>query len=197
MPFAGGDWWTQNARPILKYRSGAVTADVEQDDVASCAVTCAALAAGAVAAANKMADGIVTSEKATAALRHRTIAFTVQAPSSSEAAGIAAVESTSAVLWRPRTAVNVLQVTGFTRALYENATCDMFVLYGNNGTCIGQISLKAVAGSTALATGTRTAGSAITQAALAAGTDVLLKHVTSTCSTPRPYEIVIDFESTG
>ena len=184
---------------------GGVTADVEQGDIASCAVTsgtiaagamtCGALAAGAVGATAALGDAIVTSEKASTNLRHNTVSLYFDGTTSTEAAGVAVVESTALVAWRPRVTVNVLAIEHVALSLHGNATCDNFTLYGNAGTCIGDVALKAV--STAVGRGTRTAGSAITQSALAAGTNVLVKLFTSTCSQPGKAAIIVHFESTG
>ena len=168
-----GEWFNQNARPILKSEN-----QVSQD-VASC----------------DLGDGIVTSEKATARLRHNTIALYFDGTTSTEAAGVAVVESTSLVAWRPRVAVNVLAVTHVALSLHGNATCDNFTLYGNAGTCITDVAPKAV--STAIARGVRTAGGTITRAALAAGTDVFVKLFTSTCSQPGKSALLIDFETSN
>ena len=168
MPFTG-EWYHQSQRPILKTGRG-VTADVEQTDVASCAVT---------------------SEGATSILRSRSITVIVEKPTASSSEGW----SSSYVAWRPLINVNVLRVQHVALGVHENATCDNYTIYGNAGTCISQIALKAV--STAIAAGTRTAGAAITQAALAACTDVLIKLFGSTCSMPARAAFQIDYESSG
>ncbi len=176
-------WWGQGSRPALK-SLGAVSQDIGSCEIAD----------GAVIAA-KIAGGIVSSEKATANLRHNTIALYFDGTTSTEAAGVAVVESTALVAWRPRVNVNVLAVTHVALSLHGNATCDNFTIYGNAGTCITDVALKAV--STAVARGVRTAGGAITQAALAAGTNVLVKLFTSTCSQPGRGAILIDYETTN
>lgn len=180
MPITG-EWFHQNQRPILK-QGGNVTADVEQGDVASCAITASAIAAG-----------IITSEKATGNLRARTVMLVVEKPTASSSEGW----SSAYVVWRPLTNVNIVRVQAINFGVYENATCDIYTVYGNAGTSISQISYKAVAGSTALAAGTRTAGSAVNQAALAACTDVLITLTGSTCSMPSRLGLLIDYESTG
>lgn len=180
-----GEWYNQNSRPILKSSVGnAVTADVETCDIKDSAVTAA-----------KVTDGIVSSEKATANLRRKSVLLYFDGTSSTEAAGVAVVESTSLVAWRPAVNVSVTGVAHVALSLHGNATCDNFTLYGNAGTCIADVALKAV--STGIVRGTRTASGAITQAALAAGTNVLVKLNTSTCSQPGKAAIQIDYETSG
>ena len=166
-----GEWWHAGSRPIMKARTGSVTADVAQDDVA---------------------DGIITSEKATGNLRARSITLVVDKPTASSSEGW----SSAYVVWRPLTPVNVLRVQGINLGVYENATCDILAVYGNAGTSISQISFKAVA-STNIAAGTRTAGAAVNQAALAACTDMTVKLTGSTCSVPSRVLLLVDYEATG
>lgn len=192
MPIERGEWWNSGSRPVMKARAGAVTADVEQGDLASCAVQAGNIAAGGVSATGQVADGIITSEKATSLLRARSVTVIVEKPTASSSGGW----SSSYVVWRPLTAVNVLRVQGINLGVYENATCDILEVYGNAGTSISQISFKAVA-STNIAAGTRTAGAAVNQAALAACTDVLIKLSGSTCSVPSRVAVAIDYESSG
>ena len=182
MPFTG-EWFNQNRPPILK-AGGAVTADVETADLAASAVTAA-----------KIADGVVSSEKATSALRQRSVLLFMDATTSTEAGGVAGVATTAIVAWRPRSNVNVLAVAYVSLGPHQNATCDNFTLYGNAGTCITDIALKGA--STALARGTRVASGALTQVALAAGTDLLIKGFLSTCSVSGRAGFIVDYESSG
>ena len=182
----GGEWFNQNTRPILKARSGAVTADVEQDDVASCAIS-----------SGSIALGVVKSEHATSALRRKTHTIIFDGASSTEAGGVAAVLTTAIAVWQPPTAIDIVGVDFFTLGRYQNATCDIFTLYGNAGTCIGQVSLKAVAASTALLRGVRVALTGLNQTALAAGTNVLISANVSTCSEVGRTMFVIDYVTTG
>ena len=182
MPIVG-DWWTKSQRPILKQGRG-VTADVEQADVASCAV-----ATAGIASCN------VTSEKASASLRRNSVLVFLEAATSTEAAGQVTPCSTANAVWRPGANVDVLAVTRFSLALEEMATCDNFVLYGNAGTCIGGVVLSA--GTTNPAAYTRTCSGALTQTALAAGTNVLIQRLSSTCSRQGRSAFQIDYESTG
>lgn len=192
MPFVRGEWWNQSVRPILKAGKD-VTADVEQDDVASCAVSAGKIAVGGVSATAQVADGIVTSEKATANLRIRSVLVFLEGATSTEAAGQVQPCSTANAVWRPSVNVSVLGITRYSLALEEMATCDNFVLYGNAGTCIGGILLKT--GSTAPAAYTRTCSGALTLTALAAGTDVLVRRFSSTCSVQGRSAVQIDYES--
>lgn len=179
MTLVRGEWFNQGARPILKAKE-----DVEQGDFAACAIQAADVAGGAI-----------NSEKASANLRLNHILLFYGESSSTEAAGAAIHESTARAYWRPRSNVNVLAIKHIPMALHENATCDNFTLYGNNGTCIGHVPLKSV--STGIARGTVTVGSGLNQVALAACTDVLIKLFTSTCSVPGRAVIQLDYESTG
>lgn len=182
---SGGEWWNQGTRPVLKQRTGAVTADVEEADLASCAVTCA-----------KIAAQHVVSEKASCGLQRRSYAFVFSKATSTEAGGESAVGTTAIEVWRPSVAVNVLDVEHYPiGGKYGNATCDNFTLYGNNGTCIGHFPLKSV--STGINRGTRTAISGLNQVALAAGTAVLCKLFTSTCSETVDSLFVVHYQSTG
>ena len=171
MAYAG--WWNHGARPVLK-SEGAVSQDVAACDIG---------------------DGVVSSEKATANLRSRSILLFCEAATSTEAAGVAAAGTTAIVAWRPGVNVNVTRIAHVTLGAWQNATCDNLTLYGNAGTCIGDIGLKAA--STAIARGVRTAGGSITQSALAAGTDVLIKQNLSTCSVSARSAVQIDYETTG
>lgn len=166
-------WYNQGSRPVLKSQ-GAVT-----QDVTAC----------------EIADGVVSSEKATASLRTRSVLLFCEAATSTEAAGVNAAGTTAIVAWRPSTNVYVTGLSHITLAPWQNATCDNLTLYGNAGTCIGDIGLKAA--STAIARGVRTAGGAITRAALAAGTNVLIKQNLSTCSVSARSAVQIDYEATG
>ena len=174
-----GEWFNQSSRPLMRSQ-GAVSQDVETCDIADAAVTAA-----------KVAGGIISSEKATAKLRQRSIMLFVEKQTATSSEGW----STSYAAWRPLTNVNILRVQHIALGNYENATCDNYTLYGNAGTSISDVALKAVA--TAVAAGTRTAGSAIVQAALAACTDIFIKLFGSTCSVPARAAFQIDYESTG
>ena len=180
-----GDWWSHNTRPLLKARAGVVTADVEESEIASCAVTC-----------SKMARGHVVSEIASCGLQRRSVSFVFAKATSTEAGGEAAVGTTAIEVWRPSVAVNVI---GFDHmpigGKYGNATCDNFTLYANAGTCLGHVALKAV--STGINRGIRTAGSGLTQTSLAADTPVLCKLFTSTCSETVDSLFVVHYQSTG
>ena len=171
---SGGDWGHQNTRPILKARSGAVTADVETADLAL---------------------GSVLSENASSNLRSRSILVYLESATSTEAAGQVRPCSTTNAVWRPSIPVNILGITRYSLALEEMATCDNFVLYGNAGTCIGGILLKL--GTTGPIAYTRTCSGALTQTALAAGTDVLIQRLSSTCSVQGRSAFQIEYESTG
>ena len=177
-----GEWWNQSSRPILKSQGGVT------QDVASCDIP---------------ADTI-PSGKLTSAARYQSVAILVDpryAASSSE--GVMA-GSTSWVTWRPRVNVNVLNVSHVVTGLsagagplpsWQNATCDNLTLYGNAGTCIGGVDLKA--GTTNPAAYTRTCSGALTQVALAAGTNLLIQRLSSTCSVQGRSSFQIDYESTG
>lgn len=184
MPIVRGEWYHQSTRPMLKYKDGAVTADVEQSDVASCAVTSGSIALAAV-----------KSEHASTGLRRRSVSLFFKGTTSTEAAGVAAVESTALVVWRPSVPINVVGFDVLNPSLYGNATCDNLTLYGNEGTCIGHVPFKSV--STGVARGTRTAGSGLVRQALAADTNVLAKLFTSTCSQPADLLIQLHYESTA
>jgi len=171
MAYAG--WWNHGARPVLK-SEGAVSQDVAACDIG---------------------DGVVSSEKATANLRSRSVLLFCEAATSTEAAGVAAAGTTAIVAWRPGVNINVTRIAHVTLGAWQNATCDNLTLYGNAGTCIGDIGLKAA--STAIARGVRTAGGSITQAALAAGTDVLVKQNLSTCSVSARSAVQIDYETSN
>ena len=181
-----GDWWNQNTRPLLKVKAGAVTADVEQDDVASCAVTSGSVALGAI-----------KSEHATSGLRRKTHTIIFDGASSTEAGGVAAVGTTALAVWQTPVALSIVGVDFFTLARYQNATCDIFTLYGNAGTSIGQVSLKAVAASTSLLRGVRVAATGLNMTALPAGADVLISANVSTCSEVGRTMFVIDYVTTG
>ena len=178
-------WYNAGSRPMLKQSDGRVTADVEESDIASCAVTC-----------SKIAAEHVVSEKASCGLRRRTFSFVFSKATSTEAGGETAVGTTAIEVWRPSVAVEVL---GFDHmpigGKYGNATCDNFTLYANAGTCLGHVALKAV--STGINRGVRTAGSGLTQTALAAGTPVLCKLFTSTCSETVDSLFTISYLSTN
>ena len=207
-------------RPLFKQKPGTVTADVEAADIADGAVAAAALADGAVTSGKlgaasvtctALADGHVTSgklgassvtctalaaghvlsEKASSNLRMNHILLFYGEASSSEAAGAAIHESTARAYWRPRINVNVLNIKHIAMGLHENATCDDYTLYGNNGTCIGHVPLKTV--STGIARGTVTPGTGLNLVALTACSDVLIKLFTSTCSVPGRAVIQIDY----
>ena len=185
MPIDRGAWWNTGGRPIMKVDGrAAITADVETSDIAASAVT-----------GPKVADGVITSEKATANLRANSITLYFAGATSTEAAGQVRPCSTGNAVWRPSINVSVLGITRYSLALEEMATCDNFVLYGNNGTCIGGILLKA--GTTNPVGYTRTCSGALTQTALAAGTNVLVQRLSSTCSVQGASLIQIDWESTG
>lgn len=225
MPIDRGSWWNSGSpRPIMKV-GGGVTADVEQDDIASCAINAAALAALSVTS-GKLAAGAVTcfaladahvtsgklaaaavtctalgaghvvSEKASCGLQRRSYSFTFSKATSTEAGGEAAVGTTAIEVWRPSVAINVL---GFDHmpigGKYQNATCDNFTLYANAGTCLGHVALKAV--STGISRGVRTAGSGLTQVALAADTPIFVKLFTSTCSETVDSLFTIHYTSTN
>lgn len=178
-----GEWFNQSSRPILK-SGGSVSQDIATCDLADSAVT-----------AVKVADGVISSEKATANLRLSSILVYLDAATSTEAAGQVSPCSTTNAVWRPSANVNVLAITRYSLGLEEMATCDNFVLYGNAGTCIGGILLKT--GSTAPARGTRTCSGALTQVALAAGTDVFIQRLSSTCSVQARSAFQLDYESSG
>jgi hypothetical protein len=162
-----------------------VTAEVEESEIASCAVTC-----------SKIAAGHVVSERASCGLQRRTASFVFSKASSTETGGEAAVGTTAIEVWRPSVAVNVLDVELTPiGGKYGNATCDNFTLYGNAGTCIGHFPLKTV--STGILRGTRTAIAGLTQVALAAGTPVLCKLFTSTCSETVDALFTLHYQSTG
>src|SRR3990167_9931801 len=77
MAYAG--WWNHGARPVLK-SGGAVSQDVAACDIG---------------------DGVVSSEKATANLRSRSVLLFCEAATSTEAAGGAAAGTTAIVAGRP------------------------------------------------------------------------------------------------
>ena len=182
---AGGEWWNQGTRPLLKARTGAVTAEIEEGEIASCAVTC-----------SKIARGHIISESASCGLQRRAFSFVFSKASSTETGGEAAVGTTAIEVWRPSVSVNVLGIDHEPiGGKYGNATCDNFTLYGNAGTCIGHITLKTV--STGILRGTRTAGTGLVQVALAADTPVLCKLFTSTCSETVDSLVTIHYQSTG
>ena len=169
-----GEWWNSGSRPLMKSAAG-VSADVETCDIASRSVV---------------------SEKASCGLQRRTATFMLSKASSTEAGGETAVGTTAIEVWRPSVAVNVLDVEHMPLSgKYGNATCDNFTLYGNQGTCIGHFPLKTV--STGILRGTRTAIAGLNQVALAAGTAVLCKLVTSTCSETVDSLFTIHYQSTG
>ena len=192
-PFQG-DWWSQSQRPILK-QGRAVTADVEQGDVASCAIQAGNIAAGGVSATAPFADAIVTSEKASTNLATRSVLVFLEGATSTEAAGQIRPCSTTNAVWRPFVPISVLRIQRYSLALEEMATCDNFVLYGNAGTCIGGILLSA--GTTNPSAYTRTASGALTLTALAACTDVFVRRFSSTCSVQGRSAIQIDYLSSG
>ena len=194
MPIVNGDWWNTGSRPVMKVRSGAVTADVEQGDVASCAVTSGTIAAGAVTCAAIAALHVV-SEKASCGLQRRTHSFVFSKATSTETGGESAVGTTAIEVWRPSVAVNILSIDHMPLAKYGNATCDNFTLYGNEGTCIGHVVLKAV--STGINRGVRTPTCELVQVALAAGTAVLVKLFTSTCSETADSLFTVHYQSTN
>ena len=180
-------WYNTGARPVMKVDSAhaAVTADVEETDLGSCAVTC-----------SKIAAGHVVSEKASCGLQRRSFSFVFSKATSTETGGEAAVGTTAIEVWRPSVAINVLDVEHFPiGGKYGNATCDNFTLYANAGTCLGHFPLKTV--STGILRGTRTAIAGLNQVALAAGTPVLCKLFTSTCSETVDSLFVIYYQSTG
>lgn len=168
-----GEWYHQGSRPLLRSQ-GAVS-----QDVASC----------------DLAGGIVSSEKATANLRVNSLLLFLEAATSTEAAGQVRPCSTGNAVWRPSINVNVLGVTRYSLGLEEMATCDNFVLYGNAGTCIGGVLLSA--GTTNPAAYTRTCSGALTQTALAAGTNVYIQRFSSTCSVQARSAFQLDYESSG
>lgn len=173
MSIERGEWFNQSQRPILKAGRG-VTADVDATDIP---------------------DGIITSEKATANLRARSITLYFAGATSTETAGQVRPCSTANAVWRPSINVSVLGITRYSLALEEMATCDNFVLYGNNGTCIGGILLSA--GTTNPPAYTRTCSGALTQTALAAGTNVFVQRLSSTCSVQGASLLQLDYESSG
>lgn len=205
MPIVTGEWFNSGSRPMMKSRSGAVTADVEQGDVGSCAVdqgsvaTCAMTsqnyAAGSVTC-NAVKAGHIVSEKASSGLQRRSYSFVFAKATSTETGGAAAVGTTAIEVWRPSVAINVLSIDHMPLGgKYGNATCDNFTLYGNAGTCIGHIPLKTV--STGILRGTRTCAVGLTQVALAADTPVLVKLFTSTCSETVDSLITVHYQSSN
>lgn len=119
MPITG-DWWQKSSRPILKKQGGMTDADVEQGEIASCAVTSGTIAAGAVAATGQVADGIITSEKATSPLRTRVVV--VQLPDPAKGA---AFWTTCYQVWRPMERVELRQIRLQPLTCWSVTTCGM------------------------------------------------------------------------
>lgn len=168
-----GEWYHQGSRPLLKTQKNTTP------DIATCDIQ----------------NLSVTSEKASDGLNTRSILLFLEGATSTEAAGQVRPCSTANVVWRTPVAIEVLGITRYSLALEEMATCDNFVVYGNNGTCIGGILLKA--GTTNPAAYTRTCSGALTRTALAAGTNVLVQRLSSTCSVQGRSAIQLDYMSTG
>lgn len=183
----GGEWWNQNTRPILKVRAGAVTADVEQADLETCAVTCAAL--GAL---------VVSSEKASVNLVTRSYEVTIVPP---EPSGLLSGGTsiggwtTAYTVWRPLVPITVKRVQAYILDNYQHACNDSLTLYGNAGTSIGDIYFCGLA--TAIAGGTRVAGGNLNLVALPGCTDVLVKWAVSTCSVAKAVTVQLDYQTTG
>lgn len=166
-----------------KLATGAVTCTA----LADAHVTSGKLAAGAVTC-TAIAAGHVLSQKASNNLVTRCVVVPVVGPVSS-GAGL----SSGTVVWRPSVAVVLDSWAHLAIETYENATGDIFALFGNAGTSIGQVTL----GTTALAPGTVSTAGAINQANLAAGTNVLLTLTHSTCSNPGLSAIQINYITSG
>ena len=214
---SGGEWWNQNSRPMLKARAGAVTADVEQGDVNSCAVTSGALAASSVTCtaladahvtSGKLAAGSVTctalaaehvtAEKASTNLASRTYLVILEPPEPSGLiSGGSSIGgwSTTYAVWRPLTPIVIQRVQAFVQRAYEHACNDSITLYGNSGTCIGDVYFCGQ--STAIAGGTRIAGGNLNLVNLPACTNVLARWAVSTCSVASPVALQFDVLASG
>ena len=202
-------WYNSGSRPMMKVRDGAVTADVEQGDVASCAVDQGALAACAITTGNlaacsitctALADGHVVSQKASNNLVMRSFLVVVDPPEPSGLiSGGSSIGgwSTTYKVWRTLTPIVIERVQAFVHRAYELACNDSFTLYGNSGTCIGDIYFCGQ--STALAGGTRVAGSTanFVLVNLPACTDVIAKWAISTCSVAAPVSLQFDYLSSN
>ena len=259
MPISRGEWYNSGSRPMMKARDGAVTADVEQGDIASCALTSGTLAAGSVTCAaiadlhvtsgklaagavtcfsvadlhitsgklaassvtctaladahvtsGKLASGAVTctaigaahvvSEKASENLVLKSFLIVLDPPEPSGlvsgGSSIGGWTSTYKV-WRPLTPIVIERVQAFVHRAYELACNDSITLFGNSGTCIGDVYFCGQ--STALAGGTRVAGSTanLVLVNLPACTDIITKWVISTCSVASPVTLQIDFRTSN
>ena len=204
---------------MMKVRAGDVTADVEQGDVASCAltsgtlaansVTCTALADGHVTSGKlgasaitctAIADGHVVAQKASDNLVTRNFLVVIDPPEPSGLiSGGSSIGgwSTTYKVWRTLTPIVIERVTAFVHRQYEHSCNDSFTIYGNSGTCIGDVYFCGQ--STALAGGTRVGWNTgnIVLANLPACTDVLVKWVISTCSVAAPVSLQFDYIASG
>jgi len=197
MPVFRGDWWAQKERPILKS-----IREIDSEDLASCSVTTAKLADGSVESTkladtsvdtSKIADLNVTSEKASTNLLTRSLIALV-AESASSDGGV----TSSYQLWRPLVPVTILRIQHIALTAYENATGDIFTIFGGAssvGSSMASVDFAPV--STGIVAGTRTAASTLDVAGLAACTDLKIKLVSTTCSNPGQSAFQIDYVTTG
>ena len=167
-----GEWYSQNARPILKSENAV------SQDIATC----------------DLAGGAVISEKASSNLRNRSIILSLQAATSTEEAGQVSPCSSANMVWTPRVPVNILAVYRYATGLEEMATCDNFVLYGAGGACAAGILLKD--GTTDPPRYSRTAATLYT-VNHAANTVFLLRRFSSTCSVQSQSLFQVDYETSG
>ena len=189
-----GEWFNLGSRPIMKGGRGSVVQDVDQGDIAACAVTSCTFAANAVL--NGLACNSVPSETLTSNARYKTHTIVFEAATSTEAAGVVRPCSTTNVVWKPGVNINVLAIQRVSLALEEMATCDHFVLYGNAGTCIGSIGLNAGTTNPAAYTYT-TSTAALTLTAIPAGQSIYVQRRSSTCSVQGRSMLLIDYETSG
>lgn len=194
-----GEWWNQNARPILKARPGAVSADVEQADMESCAVssgaiaasavTCGHLAAGAITCA-AMTCGHVASCHASDNLLRRSYALTLPDP----AKGVA-YATTCMIGWSSTVPVQVKSVKLFPLTAWAAVTsCGSFQAYSTGGSLF---EIKACTTGYGPAGKLLSAG-ALTNVALAAGADLQfgLSNLNA-CDDVPAMLVQIDYETTG
>ena len=121
-----GEWWNQSSRPLLKQRGGVTSGDVEANDLAADAVTCAAIS-----------TGHIVSEKASEHLVTRTLSALIAAATSSGGGW-----STTYTIHRTLVPIQVQRLEFFDVERYQNATNDQVTLYGNAGTSIGDFRMN-------------------------------------------------------
>ena len=163
-----GEWWNQSARPLMK-KQGAVTADVETDDLAAASVT---------------------SEKASSPLVTRSFGGATADPAKGAGYG-----TTSYTVWRPSVRSEITQVRLIPLTAWAAVTCGADLQLWSCAGAIGSFT----ASSTGIGTvGVPLLLSSLTNTCVAACQDVMLGISSlNACDDVPAHSILIEYKTSG